>query len=92
MPDQEFPLGVARGGFHIFRTHGRFATSVNAAAVSGATRVFASICEVDGNDNPILGNADTRLYNVVPTFNRLTFRGEVLFGADLNIRITWIIF
>src|SRR5690242_383977 len=67
-------------------THGRFAASLNDDAISENTKVFASITEVDGDGHPVLGLADTRIYSVVPTFRRVTIRGEIIWGNNVHAR------
>ena len=80
-----------------FSTHGRFAVSFVptpdlAGAVGPQTKVFASITETDGGGNPILGLADTKIYNVVPTPGRVTIRGEALWDSNILLRISLALF
>jgi len=80
-----------------FSTHGRFAVSFVpdqsvAAAVGPMTKAFASITEVDGAGNPILGLADTKIYNIVPTPGRVTIRGEAIWDSNINLRISLVLF
>ena len=54
-------------------------------AVGPLTKVFASITEVDGaGSNTILGLADTKIYDIVPTPGRVTIRGEALWDSNMT--------
>ncbi|HXS62201.1 MAG TPA: hypothetical protein VN767_04955 [Streptosporangiaceae bacterium] len=80
-----------------FATHGRFAVSFVptpdiAGGIGPQTKVFASITETDGGGNPILGLADTKIYNVVPTPGRVTIRGEALWDSNILLRISLVLF
>jgi hypothetical protein len=93
--DQDHDASIT--GTVTFSAHGRFAVSFVpdpsvAAAVGPFTKVFASITETDGAGNPILGLADTKIYNVVPTPGRVTIRGEALWDSDILLRISLALF
>ena len=80
------------------RVSGRFAVSLvgppnpAAGAPSPIAKVFASGTEVDGAGNPILGLADVRIYNVVPTLGNVTIRGEVVWNGTINVKINLVWF
>jgi hypothetical protein len=90
-------LGVT-GFVQPFRASGRFAVNLvgppNPAAggLSPIAKVFASGTEVDGAGNPILGLADVRIYNVVPTSGNVTIRGEVVWNGTINVKINLVWF
>jgi hypothetical protein len=79
-------------GIISFRARGRFAVSFDHAAISANTKVFASITELGTTGNPILGLADTKIYNIVPTPGRVTIRGEALWDNDITLRMNLVIF
>ena len=86
----------AAGPFSVLfdiRDHGRFARSTSVFGVTPFSRVFASMTELTGGPNPVpfLGAADLRVYNVVPTQNQVTVRGEAFTGGDINIRVMLLI-
>lgn len=69
------------------RDHGRFARSTPVGGVRPFSRVVASMTELSASSVPILGAADLRVYNVVPTEGRVTVRGEAFIASDINIRV-----
>jgi hypothetical protein len=84
-------LGVT-GFIPPFRASSRFAVSFGNGALSPVSKVFASGTEVDGAGNPILGLADVRIYNVVPTSGAATVRGEVIWNGTINVKINLVWF
>jgi hypothetical protein len=94
---QKLGANITATGTVTFSAHGRFAVSWIpsndvAPLIDGQTKAFASITEVDGAGNPILGLADTKIYNVVPTPGRVTIRGEALWDSDIILRISLVVF
>jgi hypothetical protein len=94
--DQEHDASIT--GTVSFSAHSRFAVSFVptpdiAGGIGPQTKVFASITEVDSTGvNPILGLADTKIYNIVPTPGRVTIRGEALWDSDIKLRISLVLF
>lgn len=88
-------LGVT-GVIEPFRASGRFAVSIENGGLSNVSKVFASGTEVDGGGNPVLGLADVRIYNVVPTSGiprgHATVRGEVVWNGTINVKINLVWF
>jgi hypothetical protein len=82
----------ATGFIMPFRASGRFAVSFGNGALSAVSKVFASGTEVDGAGNPVLGLADVRIYNVVPTNQTATVRGEVIWNGTINVKINLVWF
>jgi len=50
--------------------------------------VMASITEVDSNGHPFQGLASLRICNVVPDFNQVLVRCEILWESDVTFRVS----
>jgi hypothetical protein len=79
---------MAGANAQVFVMHGEFRREIPVPH-NRHNVVFASICEVDGNDVPFLGLAICRIDNVVPQDNgRVLVRGDVKWDRDIRVRIS----
>ncbi|QED46680.1 hypothetical protein [Cytobacillus dafuensis] len=52
------------------------------------TRVFVSIAELDGNNNPFIGLASMEVHNVVPYEDYIIVRGYIGWEKNLKARLS----
>lgn len=79
---------MAGATFETFFVHGGFRREIRVPHNSNNV-AFASICEVNSNNVPILGSAICRIDNVVPQDNGiLLVRGDVKFDTDIKVRVS----
>ncbi|RKN38324.1 hypothetical protein [Streptomyces hoynatensis] len=80
--------------FADFRWHGEFlhTETLPTSQVNDFSQVAVSICELDANSRPFIGNARLEVYNVAPFRDgRIIVRGNVEWQSDLNVRLNYII-
>ncbi|MDT3399028.1 hypothetical protein RKE29_20670 [Streptomyces sp. B1866] len=74
--------------YHIRGVQGVFSRNLSAPLTDRTTQVYASIAEIDNQDNPHLGDAVMTVHDVVPLDGqRVIVRGEVSWPAPLNVRV-----
>jgi hypothetical protein len=81
---------ITRGeGFIIGVGHGRINMRGTAPGlgISAGSNMVASITEVDGNDVPFAGLADTKVYNVAPFQDGAVIRVDLVWGSDIRYKI-----
>ena len=80
---------MAGAKFEILSVHGGFRREIRGVLHNSNNVAFASICEVNSNNVPILGAAICRIDNVVPQDNGiLLVRGDVKFDTDIKVRVS----
>jgi hypothetical protein len=70
------------------RAHRIFNTDVGAPGVRPNSHAVASLTEIGPPDNPFMGSASMKVYNVAPGIDRVFVRGEIDWDDDLDIRVT----
>ena len=74
--------------WRFIRAHRIFNIDVPAPGVRPNSHAVASLTEINPPDNPFLGGASMKVYNVAPDIDRVFVRGEIDWDEDLNIRVT----
>ncbi|MFD5318319.1 hypothetical protein [Streptomyces sp. NPDC127098] len=80
--------------FADFRWSGEFlhTETLPTAQVNAFSQVAVSICELNADGVPFIGNARLQVYNVAPhSDGRIIVRGNVEWGSDLSVRLNYII-
>jgi hypothetical protein len=75
-----FVIGVGRGRINMRAT-------APGLGISAGSNMVASVTEVDGNDVPFLGLADTKVYNVAPFQDGAFIRVDMVWGSDFRYKI-----
>ncbi|MEV7443245.1 hypothetical protein AB0O22_19260 [Streptomyces sp. NPDC091204] len=80
--------------FEDFNFHGDFFLTVRlpTAQVNSFSQVAVSICELNSDGIPFIGNAKMEVHNVAPHGDgRIIVRAEVHWGSNLKVRLNYII-
>ncbi|TDC27982.1 hypothetical protein E1265_00085 [Streptomyces sp. 8K308] len=80
--------------FADFRWSGEFlhTETLPTSQVNAFSQVAVSICELNADGVPFIGNARLQVYNVAPHGDgRIIVRGNVEWDKDLNVRLNYII-
>jgi hypothetical protein len=81
---------VSRGeGFIIGVGHGRINMRGTAPGlgISAGSNMVASVTEVNAQDVPFVGLADTKVYNVAPFQDGAVIRVDLVWGSDIRYKI-----
>jgi hypothetical protein len=78
-------VGSARENYKLNRM---FTHEITAPGCHPGRNAVASICEINPDGVPFMGNAGMKIYNVMPGNNVVWVRGEVDWDEPINVRVS----
>lgn len=71
--------------------HGTFTLTFSLPGVTSNSVVMVSMAELDGGNQPFIGDATMTVHNVAPGHESVRVRGEVDWDSDLPVRISFLV-
>jgi hypothetical protein len=88
MANGPFFFSVGGLGNGVLRVPARFPAEWG---VKSQSNILAAATELDGNGNPLFGDASIQVLNIVPEDNGVQLFINILWGAPINWRVAFVI-